>query len=416
MKILLCTLGSHGDVHPYLALGRELMQRGHGVTLATSAHYRAVVESHGLAFTPIRPEAPLDDPHTMARIMDARRGPESVVKELLMPAIRDTCHDLLAPASQADLLVSHVLTYAVPVLAEKLGKPWASTVLSPMVFFSAHDLPVLAPLPMLAKLRVLGPAFNAWLIRLMKLVSHSWSRPVADLRRELGLPPGRDPLWEGQHSPHLVLAMFSPRFGPPQPDWPRNVEVTGFPFLDPADEPLDAELEDFVGAGEPPLVFTLGSSAVRVPGDFYSFAVQASQRLDKRAVLVAGSGAAALKSRLPSTMTTVGWASFPGLFSRAAAVVHQGGVGTTAQALRAGVPQLVVPFAHDQFDNAERVRRLGWGRVLRRTRLSGTSLARELQALLASGETKVAAQQEGRRIREERGAQMAAESLLTRFA
>jgi rhamnosyltransferase subunit B len=415
MNVLLCSLGSYGDVHPYLALGRELLRRGHTVTIATSAYYRELIARHGIAFAPIRPEAPLDDRAVMARMMDARRGPETVIKEHVMPALRDTYHDLMKPAEQADLLVSHVLTYAIPVLAEKTGKPWASTVLSPMVFFSAHDVPVLAPPPMLAKLRVLGPGFNAWFIRGLKNVSRSWSRPVAELRRELELSPGRDPFWEGQHSPHLVLAMFSPRFGPPQPDWPKNVHVTGFPFLDAPDEPLDAGLERFVGDGERPIVFTLGSSAVRVAGDFYSVAARAARRLNRRAVLVAGSAAAALKAGLPPTMTAVEWASYPGLFSRAAAVVHQGGVGTTAQALRAGVPQLVMPFAHDQFDNADRVGRLGCGGILRRTRLSERVLVCKLEALLANEGIAAAAREEGRCVRVERGAAHAAGVLLRHF-
>lgn len=411
MKVLLCSLGSHGDVHPYLAMGRELLQRGHAVTFATSSHYRELIERHGIAFAPIRPEAPLHDRAAMTRIMDARRGPETVIKRYMMPALRDTYQDLLKPAAEADLLVSHVLTYAVPVLAEKTGKLWASTVLSPLVFFSAHDLPVLAPLPALAKLRVLGPRFNAWLILQLKKLSRSWSRPVAALRRELGLPPGRDPLWEGQHSPHLVLAMFSPRFGAPQPDWPPNVHVTGFPFLDAPDEPLDAELEGFVRGGERPIVFTLGSSAVRVAGDFYWVAAKAALRLNRRAVLVAGSAAPGLKARIPTTMTAVEWASYPGLFARAAAVVHQGGVGTTAQVLRAGIPQLVIPFAHDQFDNADRVRRLGCGRILRRNRLSERSLAGALTALLSNEGIAAAAREEGRSVRDERGAARAAEVL-----
>ena len=392
------------------------MQRGHSISFATSAHYRELVESHRIPFLPIRPEMPFDDARIMARIMDARRGPETVVRRVMMPALRDTYHDLLQPATQADLLVSHVLTYAVPVLAEKLGKPWASTVLSPMVFFSAHDVPVLAPLPISAKLKVLGPRFNSWFSRQLKKTSVSWSRPVAELRQHLGLPQGRDPLWEGQHSPDLVLAMFSPRFGPPQPDWPQNVHVTGFPFLERSDEPLDPELGGFVDGGEPPIVFTLGSSAVRVASGFYSAAVEAARRLNRRAVMVAGSGTAALRTHLPSTMIAVEWASFPGLFSRAAAVVHQGGVGTTAQALRAGVPQLVVPFAHDQFDNAERVRGLGCGRILRRSRISGRSLAYELEALLVDRTTRATAAEEGRRIQEEGGAAQAAEVLLARFA
>jgi rhamnosyltransferase subunit B len=415
MRVLLCSLGSHGDVHPYLALGQELSVRGHAVTFATSSHYRELIERHGIAFAPIRPEAPLDDRAVMARIMDPRCGPETVIKEHVMPALRDTYLDLVKPATQADLLVSHVLTYAVPILAEKFGKPWASTVLSPMVFFSAHDVPVLAPLPMLARLRVLGPGFNAWFIRQLKKLSRSWSRPVAELRREMELPTGRDPLWEGQHSPHLVLAMFSPRFGPLQPDWPTNVHVTGFPFLDAPDDPMDTGLERFVSEGERPIVFTLGSSAVRVAGEFYSVAARAARRLNWRAVLVAGSAAAALKAGLPPIMTAVEWASYPGLFSRAAAVVHQGGVGTTAQALRAGVPQLVIPFAHDQFDNADRVRRLGCGRILRRTRLSERLLARELEALLASEGIAATAREEGRLVRDERGAAHAAEVLLRRF-
>jgi UDP:flavonoid glycosyltransferase YjiC (YdhE family) len=347
--------------------------------------------------------------------MDARLGPATVIRQLVMPAIRQTYRDLIEPAAQSDLLVSHVLTYAVPVLAEQTGKPWASTVLSPMVFFSAHDLPVLAPLPMLARLRGLGPRFNTGLVRLLKWTACSWSRPVAALRRDLGLPAGRDPLWEGQHSPHCVLAMFSSRFGPPQADWPPNVEVTGFPFLDAPDEPLEAELEGFVAGGEPPVVFTLGSSAVRVAGGFYSVAARAAARVGRRAVLVAGSAAAALKAGLSSTMTAVEWASYPGLFARAAAVVHQGGVGTTAQALRAGVPQLIMPFAHDQFDNADRVRRLGCGRILSRARLSEGALGRALTALLADGNVAATARAEARWVREADGAARAAEALIGRF-
>lgn len=416
MNILLCSLGSHGDINPYLALGRELQHRGHAVTFATSAHYEGLIQRHGITFAPIRPDAPVHDQALLAKIMHARLGPETVIKNYVMPAIRDTYADLLAPAAWADVLVSHVLTYAMPVLAEKTGKPWASTVLSPMVFFSAHEVPVLAPLPALAKLQVLGPKFNGWFIRQIKKVSRSWSRPVATLRRDLGLPAGADPLWEAQHSPHLILAMFSPRFGPPQPDWPANVEVTGFPFLDEPGDALDPDLERFVNGGNPPIVFTLGSSAVHVAGTFYSAACEAARKLGRRAVLVAGPAASILNPQLPPSMIAVEWASYPGLFARAAAVVHQGGVGTTAQALRAGVSQLVMPFAHDQFDNAERVRRLGCGRVLRRSRLSGGSLARELEELLAHRGMAPAARQEGQRILQERGAAHAAEVLIRRFA
>ncbi len=416
MKILMCSFGSHGDVNPYLALGRELLQRGHAVTIATSSGYRDLIERHGLCFAPVRPENRMEDVDLMKRVMDARHGTETVVRQIVMPAIRDTYQDLLAPASKADVLVSHVLTYAVPILAEKTGQPWASTVLSPMVFFSPHEPPVLAPLPGLAKLRCLGPGINGWLFRQLKRISRSWSQPVADLRRELGLPSGLDPLWEGQHSPHLVLAMFSPLFGPPQPDWPANVEVTGFPFLDHSDTPLNAELEQFVAGKERPIVFTLGSAAVKVAGEFYRIAARVAKKLNRRAVLVAGSAADALKPELPASMTAVEWASFPGLFARAAVVVHSGGVGTTAQALRAGVPQLVVPFAHDQFDNADRVRRMGTGRILFRSRITEKSLSRELERVLADNGAMRSSNEIGRVISDERGAAKAAEILLNRWS
>lgn len=352
----------------------------------------------------------------MARIMDARLGPQAVIQEHLMPAVRETYEDLLEPVAWADLLISHVLTYAVPVLAERFRKPWASTVLSPMVFFSAFDVPVLAPLPLLARLAPLGPRFNGWLIRQLKRVSRSWSRPVAKLRHDLGLPRGGDPLWEGQHSPHLVLALFNSRFGPAQPDWPPNVHVTGFPFLDSPEDTLGDGLERFLQGGEPPIVFTLGSSAVQVPGEFYAIATRAAQQLGRRAVLVAGPSAQAMTNTAPPSVAVVDWASHRRLFPRAAAVVHQGGVGTTAEALRAGVPQLVVPFAHDQFDNAARVCRLGCGRTLRRGRLSARALARELQSLLGKEGFRRAAAEQARAMQADGGAAHAAEVLLRHFS
>lgn len=415
MRILIASLGSHGDVHPYLALGRELIRRGQRVTFATSVGYRELVERHGLEFAPMRPEARWDDLEFMRKVMSAREGPDFLIKRFLMPAVRDMYADLAGPAAEADLLVSHVLTYAVPIMAEKLGKPWASTVLSPMVFFSAHDVPVLAQLPALAGLRRLGPGFNAGLFRLMKWISRPWARPVGALRRELALPPGRDALWEGQHSPRLVLAMFGARFGPPQPDWPSSTVSTGFPFLEPPGGALDPELERFLAAGEKPIVFTLGSAAVQVPGRFFAEAMAAARQLGRRAVLVAGASAAALRDRLPPGMMASEWASYARLFPRAAAVVHQGGVGTTAEALRAGVPQVVMPFAYDQFDNAARVRRLGCGTSIRRNGVSARSLRRGLEAVLDRTEVAAAARREGDAIRPEDGAARAAEVMLERF-
>jgi len=153
-----------------------------------------------------------------------------------------------------------------------------------------------------------------------------------------------------------------------------------------------------------------------VAGDFYTMAARASRELGRPAVLVAGAEAESLKGTLPDSITAIGWASFPGLFRRASAVVHPGGVGTTAQVLRAGVPQLVVPHSHDQFDNAERIRRMGCGRILYRSRVTTRSLTRELSRLLSDSDAASKAQQECHPVRVENGAARAAAVLVETFS
>lgn len=412
-RILLATLGSYGDVNPYLALGRELKRRGHSVVLSTSSFYRADAEREGLDFAPMRPEADPADKALMAALMDPRSGSETVVRGFVMPAVRDSYEDLEKAARGADLLVSHMLTYAVPLLAEKTGRPWVSTVLQPLLFFSPHDPPVVPNAPWLAALRPFGPAVNSAWIAAAKVVSRGWAAPVRALRRDLGLPPGPDPLFHGHVSPHGMLALFSAAFGPPQPDWPRGVKVCGFPFLDSdigGARSLDPALSAFLEAGPPPLVFTLGSFAVNVAGEFYARAAEAANRLGRRAVLLAGPAADAMTG-LPSGVVAARSAPYHLLFPRAAAVVHSGGVGTTAQALRGGRPQVVVPHAHDQFDNGARVERLGAGRVVLPSRLVGGRLERVLGPLLEDAGARRRAAEIGSAIAGERGVENACDAI-----
>jgi UDP:flavonoid glycosyltransferase YjiC (YdhE family) len=197
-----------------------------------------------------------------------------------------------------------------------------------------------------------------------------WTAPVARLRQELGLPPGRNPIFEGQHSPLLTLAFWWEEFGRPQPDWPKSARVVGFPYYDRKEgQGMPPELEAFLQSGSPPLVFTLGSAAVMDAGDFFEVSIRGALRANRRAVLLTGpEGHNPLPNPLPKGIIAVPYAPYSELFFRACAIVHSGGVGTTAQALRAGRPQLIVPFSHDQFDNAARVARLGAGRVMPRHR------------------------------------------------
>lgn len=411
-RILLAAMGSHGDLNPALALGRELKRRGHSVILAATSIYAPDAAREGLDFAPTRPEADRNDAKLMAKLMDAKTGSENVVRHLVMPAIRESYEDVAKAAEGADLLVSHVLTYAVPLVAEKKRVPWVSTILQPMMFFSRFDPPVVANAPWLGKLRPFGPGVNAAWINLAKFVSKGWSKPIHDLRAELGLPPAPDPLFHGHESPHGVLGLFSPLFGPPQPDWPSGVRLCGFPFFDEdfGGAGLSPELSAFLDEGEPPLVFTLGSFHVQGTGPFYQHAAEAARRLGKRAVLLAGERAAGLTA-LPAGVKAFRSAPYHALFPRAAVIVHSGGVGTTAQALRSGRPQLVVPHAHDQFDNAARVERLAAGATATLDGLSADVLEQRLRFVLRAPAFAQRAAELGRAIAAETGVKTACDAL-----
>jgi rhamnosyltransferase subunit B len=389
-RIALTTFGSLGDLHPYIAIANGLQARGHETIIATTRHYRQRVEARGIGFHPVRPDGPdLDhDRDSMRRIMDSRKGSEYVIRELLMPVLQQTYEDLLAAAQGADLLVSHVLTYTTRLVAEKKGIPWVASFLQPLGFFSAYDPPVLPQMPYLSKLRFLGPAFHRPLFGLAKWSCRSWCEPWHRLRAQIGLPPtSENPLFEGLYSPSLVLAMFSQEFAGKQPDWPPQTVVSGFPFSDwGAEAEMSPELVRFLDAGPAPLVFTLGSSGVMDAGPFFEHSVAAARLLGRRAVLIVGKEAGNRPKSLPDGVVAFDYVPFSKLFPRAAAIVHAGGIGTTGLAMRSGRPTLVMPCAHDQFDNAARVTRLGIARTISRGRYIPTYAAVELRHLLDNPE------------------------------
>jgi rhamnosyltransferase subunit B len=404
-RIVLTTFGSLGDIHPYLALGIGLRARGHRVALATHEYYRAKIATEGIEFFPVRPDATPDDRELIALAMDLKKGPERVLRDIVLPVLRESYEDLLAASRGAGLLVGHPLAFAVPLVAGVLGLPWASAVLSPIGFFSAWDPPVLPPYPWLARLRVLGPRVNRWIMDFGRRSVLPWTEPVRRLREELGLPLGENPIFEGQHSPSLVLALFSSLLGKRQPDWPPQTVAAGHLFYDRHGGPaaLPAEVEDFLAAGEPPLVFTLGSAAVLNPGSFFAESAAAAQSLGRRAILVGEES----QEGLPESILAVQYVAYSQLFPRAAAIVHQGGIGTVGQALVAGRPMLVVPFSHDQPDNAARLVRLGVARTLGRNRYRASAAAVELRQLLSDPCYAERAAQAGEHVRRETGLETA---------
>jgi UDP:flavonoid glycosyltransferase YjiC (YdhE family) len=237
-------------------------------------------------------------------------------------------------------------------------------------------------------------------------------KPVYEFRKELGLARGRHPAFEGQHSPQLNLGLFSTVLCQPQPDWPPHSHITGFPFYDKKDgAPVAPELLKFLDEGAAPLVFTLGSAAVHIAGDFFHESIEAAQLLKRRAVLLVGKDTQK-PAALPEGIVAFDYAPHSELFPRAACIVHQGGVGTTGQALRAGVPTLIVPFSHDQPDNAARTVRTGTGRTLSRGSYKAERVAKELRELVEDPAYAARAKSISEAVRAEHGAYTAVDLMV----
>lgn len=383
-RFLLATIGSLGDLHPILALALALRSRGHTVTIATAESYRDKLAALALPHVPLRPDLLSQGEHIVAEIMDGPAGTVRLMRDRLFPAVRQMHADLLPAVAHHDVLVASELIFPASILAATHPIRWVSYQLAPVSLFSLHDPPIL---PALAPLRFLqrAPAIHRFARLIARLVSHSWWRPIRELRAELGLPPGRHPIFEGKFSPLLNLALFSRVLGAPQRDWPRNTVQPGFLFHDEeirTDLPpaLPPAVAAFLSAGDAPIVFTLGSAAIYVPGDFYATSARAAQQLGRRALLLLGKNPP--PPSLPPSILAWRYLPYAQIFPRAAVIVHQGGVGTTAQALRAGRPMLVLPFAHDQFDNAARVSRLGVAREISRRHYTADRSAARLRVLL----------------------------------
>jgi len=410
-RILLTTTGSLGDLHPFIAIGLELRSRGHAVTLATSNFYRSKVERTGLKFAPMGPHLGLEISEVMDRVLDLKKGPEYLIRHILYPSVPTAYAEVMEAVRGADLIVTHPVTFAAQIAAEKTGMPWISTVTAPLSFFSCFDPSVIAPFPWVIKLRTLGPSVYGIVKKLGRIKTGFWLAPITRFRASVGLPPGQDPIFEGQHSPQRVLAFFSPLMAAPQPDWPAQTLITGFPFYDKAEhgQGIDPDLERFLDAGPSPVVFTLGSSAVQYPGIFFDESLAVVRRLGCRAVFLAGPNS--LREPLPPGTVAIPYAPFSKIFPRATAIVHSGGIGTCAQALAAGRPMLVVPFAFDQPDNAARLRRLGVARAIPRRQYTARRAYAELEHLLNDPAYAASAFAAGRKIADENGVQSACDTI-----
>ncbi len=380
MKVLLTPLGSHGDVHPFVGLGMELTRRGHAVTVITNPYFQSLIERAGLPFVPLGTVEQFREVLENPLVWHPMEGFKLLLR-YMVSAMRPLYEAIAANYVPGETVVVHSpLGVGARLAHEKLGVPLATVHLAPSSLRS-----VVGPL-VLPNVRVPGwmPAFLKRAVYWCGdriLVGPLVDAPINAYRAELGLPAIARPLAVWWNSPQRILAMFPDWFAASAPDWPTQTRLCGFPRFDERGlVELPAELEAFLQAGEPPVIFTPGS-AMQHGHAFFKAALEACARLPCRGILLT-MHADHLPERLPDTVRHFTYIPFSQVFPRAAAVVHHGGVGTLAQGLAGGVPQLIMPMGYDQPDNAERLARLGVGAALSVHRFTGPNLAAKLRLLL----------------------------------
>jgi UDP:flavonoid glycosyltransferase YjiC (YdhE family) len=382
VNVLLFALGSHGDVHPFVGIGLRLKQRGHRVAVAANDYFKPLVDHAQLEFISIGTAEEYRTLATNPELWNPMRGPQAVFSgtaRYLRPM-----YDIAAEFARRPeaVIAASSLALGARIAQDKLGVPLASVHLSPAIFQSAHAPPQFLPFSAMPWWTPRAVKALTWR-GLNRFMDSIIGPPVNALRAELGLPPVRGILRDYWHSPQLAIGLFPDWFAPPQSDWPLQVRLTNFPLFDEPDlSPISPQLETFLRAGEPPIAFTPGSAMWR--GDaFFAASVDACVRLNRRGLLLTRH-TDHLPISLPPGVIHVHYAPFSRLLPRCAAFVHHGGIGSSAQGLASGVAQLVTPFAHDQPDNADRLRRLGVAAVIPSRRYTGRRAADALRNLMAS--------------------------------
>ena len=380
-QFIISALGSYGDVHPMVGLGEALRLRGHDVKIITNPYFEVVVARAGLTLLPIGTREDYIELSGHRDLWHPIRGPRLVLRTAvggLRPLYEIVSTNYVAGQT---VLCAHVLDLASRTASESLDAPLAAVHFAPGVFWSVYDSPRL-------KGALLGPGVPQWLKRFQFWTSdvlfvNPLLRPLNALRRELGLAPVTRVFSFWLNKADVLVGLFPDWFGPPQPDWPTNVRLVGFPLWDAVrDADLGDAVREFLAAGEPPIVFSPGS-ANKEAHQFFTAAVEACERLGRRGILLT-KYEHQLPARLPAAVRHFGFVPLSKLLPQTAALVHHGGIGSCAQGLAAGVPQLVRPMAFDQFDNSRRLVQLGVAEELSVKRFRGATAAESLRRLLSS--------------------------------
>jgi rhamnosyltransferase subunit B len=384
VNVLLPTLGSSGDVNPFVALGVALQARGHRATVITNPIFQAQIESQGLRFLAVGTATQAHGVIANPDLWHLRKG-FGIISQVLVPALEQVFHLIERHADQQTVVAFSTLSLGARLAQEKLGIPSASVHLQPSVIRTFGEQ------GMFGNVR-LAAAHPMWLKRAIfhladaLVLDRNIKRPLNEFRAKLGLAPVDRIMHRWLHSPQLVIGFFPAWFGAPQPDWPANTHLVGFPLWDADDGARLDEAMQFLEAGAPPVIFTPGSAGSTMH-EFFSRSVDASRRSGVRAMLITNFPQQ-VPAGLPPGIRSFGYLPFSRVLPRAALLVYHGGIGTLAQGVKAAVPHLVVPHAYDQFDSGFRIRRLGLGESIAIGAYRAAHVTRAIRAL--TGDAAVA--------------------------
>ena len=381
--IIITAVGSAGDLHPHLGLASALQQRGHRVSVLTSPTYRDAVENAGIEYVGCGSLELLAEVLLDRRVWHAKKG-FAGIWPMVNDVMRHSLRYIESRREQQPLLIGSTLAFGPRLAAEKYRLPFVATQLAPSIFMSAYDPPTYKDTGFV---QWLSPKWRRklWSVVEDQYIDRICQPDLNGLRERLGLPPVCNVFTGWANHGDLVLCLFPEWFAASQPDWPRQSRLVGFPLYDESGHhELDAELQAFLARPEPLVVFCPGSAMAQSAG-FFRNAAQVCRRLPIKGIFLSR-----FETQLPALPANVlhrSYLPFSQVLPQAAALVHHGGIGSAAQAFRAGIPQLVMPMAHDQFDNAARITRLGCGSVLK-WGSSPRRFASALQTLLASDEAR----------------------------
>ncbi len=396
LNILLPTIGSAGDVHPIIALGSALQRRGHRATLITNPLFQELIEGQGLGFLPLgtieEARATIANPD----LWHPRKGFNVVAESAILPSMKTVFEYIERHADRRTIVAASSIAFGARLAQEKLGVPLATVHLQPSIIRSLVDQGMAGNIRISASQPMWFKRAFFWMAD-RTLIDKALKRPLNQYRATLGLPPVDRVMHRWMHSTQLVIGFFPDWFAAPQPDWPPHLHLVGFPLWDsgvrlrqgdggPVDGEWPAEAEAYLREGERPVVFTPGSAAATMHR-YFRESVEAARTLGIRAMMVTNFPEQ-VPTDLPPRVKVFGYLPFSVLLPRAALLVYHGGIGTLAQTIRSGIPHLVVPNGHDQFDNGWRIEQLGLGKSLPQTNYKAGAVTAAIRRMLDDPELR----------------------------